>query len=177
MTLVGVINGDASLNVPDFRSAEHTFQLLNQVAGRAGRSKKNGDVIIQAFNIDHYSIVKAAQHDYMGFYQEEMSLRKKLNYPPYQNLALFKISGKNEQVVEKEIHKIAQYLRSSKKEDQVILGPNASSMPKMNQIYSMQVMVKYKKTKPLLPMCHFLQEYYRIQKQVNLDIDLSPMRL
>lgn len=177
VTLVGVLNGDATLNLPDFRSAERTFQLLNQVAGRAGRHQKKGDVLIQAFHIDHYSIVCASHHDYDTFYKEEMSIRKKLGYPPYQNLALFKISGKNEQQVEIEMKKVAQYLRKHCHEDQTILGPNACSMPKMNQIYSMQVMVKHKKTKPLLESCYFLLEHYRNVKTVNLDIDLAPIRV
>lgn len=91
VTLVGVVNGDATLNIPDFRSAERTFQLLNQVAGRAGRGKKLGKVIIQGFNINHYSIVCASNHDYIGFYNEEMKIRKSLVYPPFCNLALIKI--------------------------------------------------------------------------------------
>lgn len=177
VTLVGVINGDASLNLPDFRSAERTFQLLNQVAGRAGRAEKPGKVMIQAFNIDHYSIKTAAKHDYQAFYQQEMSLRKKLGYPPYQNLALIKMTGKDEKEVWKEITKIAKYLRKENEKDQIILGPNASSMPKVNQIYSVQIMIKYKHTKPLLQMCHFLIDLYQPHRKVNLDIDLSPMRL
>ena len=87
VTLVGVINGDATLNIPDFRSAERTFCLLNQVAGRAGRGEKQGKVIIQGFNINHYSIVCASKHDYIGFYNEEMRIRKSLVYPPFCNLA------------------------------------------------------------------------------------------
>ena len=76
VTLVGVINGDATLNIPDFRSAERTFELLNQVAGRAGRGEKQGKVIIQGFNINHYSIVAASEHNYIKFYNEEMRIRK-----------------------------------------------------------------------------------------------------
>ena len=95
VTLVGVINGDSSLNIPDFRSAERTFQLLNQVAGRAGRSDLKGEVIIQGFNIDNYSIKKASIHDYIGFYTEEMKLRKLLKYSPFYNLCLIKIKAKD----------------------------------------------------------------------------------
>lgn len=78
VTLVGVINGDASLNIPDFRSGERTFQLLNQVAGRSGRSNLNGEVIIQGFNIDHYSLICVKNNDYLSFYNKEISLRKSL---------------------------------------------------------------------------------------------------
>ena len=95
VTLVGVINGDASLNIPDFRSGERTFELLNQVSGRSGRSSKKGEVIIQGFNIDHYSIRLAASNDYKSFYDIEMKMRKKLNYPPYCDILLIKIMDKN----------------------------------------------------------------------------------
>jgi primosomal protein N' (replication factor Y) len=81
VTLVGVINADTTLNMPDFRSGERTFQLLNQVAGRAGRADLPGSVVIQGFNIDHYSIICAKNHDYISFYNEEMNIRKKLKYP------------------------------------------------------------------------------------------------
>jgi primosomal protein N' (replication factor Y) len=96
VTLVGVINGDASLSIPDFRSGERTFQLLNQVAGRAGRATKPGKVIIQGFNIDHYSILFASSHNYDSFYNEEMRIRKLLKYPPYYNLCSIKVKSKSE---------------------------------------------------------------------------------
>ena len=86
VTLVGVVNGDASLSVPDFRSGERTFQLLSQVAGRAGRADLPGEVIIQGFNVFHYSILFASNHDYISFYNEEMRIRKILKYPPFYNL-------------------------------------------------------------------------------------------
>ena len=91
VSLVGVINADTSLNIPDFRSSENTFSLLSQVAGRSGRSKCDGKVIIQCFNTDHYSIKYASVHDYYSFYKEDMAIRKKLNYPPYYNLCLIKL--------------------------------------------------------------------------------------
>ena len=83
VTLVGVINADASLNIPDYRSAERTFDLLSQVSGRAGRGKLDGEVILQGFNMDHYSILAASIHDYKAFYNKELQIRKKLDYPPY----------------------------------------------------------------------------------------------
>ena len=110
VTLVGVINGDATLNIPDFRSGERTYQLLNQVAGRAGRSDLLGEVIIQGFNIDHYSIIKASTHDYIGFYEEEMNIRKKLLYPPFYNIVLIKMQSKDENLLIKESDKIYAYL-------------------------------------------------------------------
>ena len=90
VTLVGVINADTSLNIPDFRSSENTFDLLCQTSGRSGRSKKQGKVIIQTFNKDHYAIKYSKMHDYVGFYNEEMDIRRKLKYPPYYLYLLFK---------------------------------------------------------------------------------------
>ena len=92
VTLVGVINADMSLNIPDFRSSERTFQLLCQVSGRAGRASKEGNVIVQAINNEHYSIKHAMKHDYFGFYQEEMNIRKILKYSPYNFLTVFLIT-------------------------------------------------------------------------------------
>ena len=83
VTLVGVINADTSLNIPDFRSSENTYSLLSQVAGRSGRSNKEGSVIIQTFNPDHYAIELTKRHDYLSFYKKEMDIRRRLKYPPY----------------------------------------------------------------------------------------------
>ncbi|MGC4431483.1 helicase-related protein, partial [Streptococcus suis] len=83
VTSVGVLNADTSLNLPDFRSSERTFQLLTQVAGRAGRGDKSGEVVIQTYNPDHYAIQLAKQQDYETFYRYEMNVRKQMSYPPY----------------------------------------------------------------------------------------------
>ncbi|MEG2351093.1 MAG: primosomal protein N', partial [Bacilli bacterium] len=95
VSLVGVINGDTSLNIPNFRSSEATFSLLNQVVGRAGRKDVLGEAIIQTYNPEHYSILCASNHDYKSFYNEEIKIRKKLNYPPYCFIILIKISSKD----------------------------------------------------------------------------------
>ena len=146
VTLVGVLNGDASLNIPDFRSGERTFQLLNQVAGRAGRSDLLGEVIIQAFNIDHYSLIYAKKHDYLNFYNEEMRIRKILKYPPFYNLCVVKIQGNDNIKCEEEANKIISYLKHNLK-DEIILGPSPSVIPKINNIYYYQILtqIKYKK--------------------------------
>ena len=99
VTLVGVINADTSLNIPDFRSSETTFSLLAQVAGRAGRSDKEGEVIIQTFNPEHYAIQYTKKHDYLGFYNREMSIRRELKYPPYYYICYVKISGKDNKYI------------------------------------------------------------------------------
>lgn len=176
VTLVGVINGDASLNIPDYRSSERTFNLLNQVSGRSGRSKKNGKVIIQGFNIDHYSIVMASKNDYIGFYNKEMSLRKLLNYPPYVNLTLIKVNGLKYDDVYNEIYKIYNYLKSSTI-DIVFLGPSNCNIPKINNKYYMQIIIKYKKTSLLMDSLRFINDKYKKNNKIHLDIDINPKNL
>lgn len=176
VTLVGVINGDASLNIPDFRSAERTYQLLNQVAGRSGRGNKPGEVIIQGFNIDHYSIVKACNNDYLGFYNEELNIRKTLKYSPYYNLCLIKIKSKNYNEVSTESNKIVNHLKSKKLNNTIILGPTPSIIPKINDIYNMQIIIKFKNTNDLMKELEFINNYYRVSKVV-VEIDINPIRI
>ena len=173
VTLVCVINGDASLNIPDFRSAERTFELLCQVAGRAGRDKIKGEVIIQGFNVDHYSMLCAKNNDYEKFYNEEMKIRKTLKYPPYYNLCLIKVSGKNYDNVFYEANKIVTYLKNNL--DNIILGPASANMPKINNIYYVQIIIKFKKTKDILSSLEFIKLHY--QNKINVDIDLNPLRI
>ena len=90
VTLVGVINADTSLMIPNYRSNEYTFQLLMQTAGRSGRGEKKGSVIIQTFNPEHYAITLASKHDYIDFFKQEMEVRRKLSYPPYYYLIYIK---------------------------------------------------------------------------------------
>ena len=176
VTLVGVINGDASLNIPDFRSAERTYQLLNQVSGRSGRGDKPGIVIIQGFNIDHYSIVKASQNDYVGFYHEELNIRKLLKYSPYYNICLIKVKSKNYDEVNSEAIKITNHLKNQKMNDVIVLGPSFSMMPKINDIYNMQIIIKYKKTDLIMKELEYINNHYRISK-VNVEIDINPIRI
>ena len=177
VTLVGVINGDASLSIPDFRSGERTFQLLNQVAGRAGRSLKPGKVIIQGFNIDHYSILCASNHDYISFYNEEMRLRKLLKYPPYYNLCSIKVRSKFEDRAMNEGKKIVDYLNGCLNSNNIVLGPSSSSMFKINNVYNVQIVIKYKKTIELVDKLSFINSRYVDNKDVLIDIDLNPYKI
>lgn len=176
VTLVGVLNGDSSLNLPDFRSAERTFQLLNQVAGRSGRSHKKGEVIIQGFNMDHYSITDAKEHNYQAFYEEEMCIRKILKYSPYYNLTLIKLKGKDMNELFKEGYKIVTFLREKKLNDTYILGPSTSLIPKINQIFTIQILLKYKDTKEIYPLLKTLSEMYSKEKIV-FDLDVNPIQM
>lgn len=177
VTLVGVINGDASLSIPDFRSGERTFQLLNQVAGRAGRADLPGDVIIQGFNMEHYSIVDASLHDYNSFYNEEMRIRKLLKYPPFYNLCSIKIKSKYEDKAFSEGNKIVSYLKSNLDSTNIILGPSSSNMLKINNIYNVQIVIKYKKTDSLIDKLLFISDKYIDSKDALIDIDLNPYKI
>lgn len=176
VTLVGVINGDQTLNIPDFRSAFKTYALLSQVAGRAGRSKKEGKVIIQGFNLDHYSINFAKNHDYHSFYDEEIKIRKKLEYPPFTNLSLIKIISTNYDECLKNANLIKNYLLRGKN-DYVVLGPTASIVPKVNNKYYFQVIIKYKNSLSIFPKLEFIKEKYKTNNRIQIDIDINPIKL
>ena len=175
VTLVGVLSGDSSLNIPDFRSAERTYQLLSQVAGRSGRSS-DGEVIIQGFNMEHYSIIYAKENDYESFYNEEMKIRKVLKYSPYYNLSTIKLKGKDINELFNEGYKIVEYLKSKNLKDTYILGPSTSMIPKINNIFSVQILLKYKDTKQIYPYLKELKEKYQKDK-ILLDIDMSPIQM
>lgn len=178
VTLVGVINADSTLNIPDFRSGERTFQLLNQVSGRAGRSNLKGEVIIQGFNINNYSIVCASNHDYKTFYEEEMKIRKKLNYPPFCNISKIEIKGKNYDEVFNEASKISKYLNDNKTDDSIIiLGPSACNIPKINDIYQVQIILKYKNTSHILEILSFILNKYKENKKINVDLDINSLKI
>lgn len=173
VTLVGVINADTSLNIPDFRSSENTFSLLSQVAGRSGRSKKMGEVVLQTFNPEHYAIQYVQEHDYLGFYQQEMKLRKTLKYPPYYYVCYVKISGKNADYVFKEAMKIKNsFVRNYK--STIILGPSPMSIFKMNNIYRYGIILKYKKEEQLKDILEKILDHYKSERDIRIDIDFNP---
>lgn len=175
VTVVGVINADSSLNIPDFRSAERTFDLLSQVAGRAGRSKYPGKVIMQGFNMDHYSIIFSSMHDYYSFYKEEMNIRKSLNYPPYYNLCVIKTSSNDNKLLYDENNKIVNFLRKNIK-SAIILGPSPCTIFKINNIYYYQIIIKYKKIEQINNELKILYEQY-FNKKIKLDIDINPYHI
>ena len=173
VTLVGVINGDAGLNVPDFRSSERTFQLLNQVSGRSGRSTKKGEVIIQGFNIDHYSIRLASINDYKTFYDYEMKIRKELNYPPFCDILLIKIMDKDIDKCFIEGNKIVNYLE---KTNLSVLGPSSALIPKINNIYIVQIIVKYKEYKKIYEKIKYINDHYK-ESKIKVLLEFNPIRL
>ena len=177
VTLVGVINADSSLNIPDFRSGERTFQLLSQVAGRAGRSDSAGEVVIQTYNNNHYSIILARKHDYLSFYKEEMKVRKMLNYTPYYYIILVRISTKDYKLSFEEAKKVGDYLKNNLCSNTIVLGPSMASVFRVDNVYHQQCIIKYKKDDKLREVLIFIDNMYKNNSKVNVEIDIEPNRL
>ena len=177
VTLVGVINADVSLNIPDFRSSERTFQLLCQVSGRAGRAENPGEVVIQTYNNDHYSIMLSRSHDYLAFYKEEMKIRKQLNYTPYYYLILVKITTSDYEASFEEARKIGDYLKQNLSSDTFVLGPAMASVFRVDNVYHQQCIIKYKKDDKLRRVLMDIDERYKNNSKVNVEIDVEPNRL
>lgn len=176
VTLVGVINADASLNIPDFRSSERTYELLSQVAGRAGRKDLSGNVVIQGFNIDHYSIELSKKHNYELFYNEEIKIRKALNYPPFCNLAFIYLKGKDINTLNKEGQNIVNFLKK-KIDNAVVLGPSMANVFKINNIYNVQIIIKYKSLKTIYEYLDYLNKHYLLNSKLTFEIDINPLRM
>ena len=148
ITLVGIVCADLSLNFPDFRAGEQTFQLLAQVAGRAGRGDKPGRVILQTYTPDHFSITAAREQDYRAFYEREIAFREGLGYPPYSRMIQLKISGKDKkktarhaEAVGERCQMVRQRLFGGPREVD-ILGPVEASMAKVANRYRWQILLK-----------------------------------
>lgn len=179
VTLVGVVNADTGLWVPDYNAAERTFELLTQVAGRAGRAEKAGEVIIQTYNPEHYAIELAQTQDYERFYAYEMQMRHAGNYPPYYYTVLISIASKREQNAAREAFKIKRKLASSLHSNTIILGPTPSAISRLKNQYYYQILVKYKKEDNLNDLLHQIQNSAQEIKKygLNVYIDNEPERI
>ena len=177
VTLVGVVSIDSSLTSPDYRASENTFQLLSQVSGRAGRSESKGEVIIQTFNPDHYAITLAKNHDYIGFYKEEMKIRKMLKYSPYYYMVLLSITSKDYELGFKEANKIGSYIRNNISNDSIVLGPTMANMFKVNNIYHYQIIIKYRKDDSLMKVLKFIIDMQVKNNKIDVSIDFNPSRI
>lgn len=177
VTLVGIINADESLNIPDFRSGENTFSLLSQVSGRAGRSDLPGSVVIQTFNPDNKTLGFVSSHDYMGNYKYEMEIRKKLKYPPYYYLVSLKVISKDYQAASKESTKVAEYMRKNLSKTSIILGPSTANVFKINNYYRFQIVIKYRFDDKLMDVLKFIDNQYILNKTTNIEIDIDPIRI
>ena len=176
VTLVGVINADTSLNIPDFRSSENTYSLLSQVAGRSGRSKKDGSVVIQTFNPDHYAISLTKYNDYLKFYEKEMAIRRQLKYPPYFYLCNIRISGEDSAYIFNEALKIKRSLDRNLN-NFIILGPSSSSLFKINNIFRYNIILKYKSDLGLREVLEKIIDHYKTNKKIKVDVDFNPSQM
>ena len=179
VTLVGVINADTGLWFSDYNASEKTFELLTQVAGRAGRADKEGEVLIQTYNPEHYAIQLAKTQDYERFYGYEMNVRHAGNYPPYFFTVLISIAAKKEQNAAREAFKIKRYLTKELHAETIILGPTPSAISRVKNQYYYQILVKYKKEPNLNKLLHHVQDSAQEAKKYGLSIfiDNEPERI
>ncbi|MDI6804915.1 MAG: primosomal protein N' [Bacteroidota bacterium] len=185
VTLVGVISADTQMLLPDFRSAERTFQLLTQVAGRAGRSGlMKGEVIIQTYQPKHYTLKHVLTHDYLGFFSEEIKGRVELKYPPFSRMALIEIKGEDESDVIRQSNKLFQLFKNEKTK-LIYLGPSEAAISKLNKQYRWHILLKDLKSndpsgkilREVLTsvMQKFHQSDFKKSKDVKIIVDVDPV--
>lgn len=180
VTLVGALLADLSLNLPDFRAAERTFQLLSQVAGRSGRGQDPGRVIIQTYAPDHYAIRFLMAHDYTGFFEAESEFRRALNYPPFSRLVSLRLDGPKLEEVEKKARVLASKLRElqhaqSKYREQIdVLGPATAPIERLRNRYRWQILLRSKQSTTLLEFARKARELSTTARGVRLHVDVDP---
>jgi primosomal protein N' (replication factor Y) len=186
ITLVGIICADLSLSFPDFRAAEQTFQLLAQVAGRAGRGVSPGSVILQTYNPDHFSILAARDQDFKSFYTQEVSFRKALSYPPFSRMIQLKISGKDKLKTQEQAERLGELCHALKIKNPALyervdlMGPIAASLTKIAERYRWQILLKGMRAKALHQfVSQLLFEHPTIfnSRTVRVVIDVDPISL
>ncbi|MFB1049623.1 primosomal protein N' [Paraliobacillus sp. JSM ZJ581] len=180
VTLVGVLAADSMLHIPDFRASEKTFQLLTQVSGRAGRHQLPGEVIVQTYTPEHYSIELAAMYDYDSFFKKEMLIRKTYQYPPYYYLTLITVSHPNQLKVMEITKTISLLLRKHLSDQARILGPTPSPIAKIKDRYRYQCMIKYKNEPNQRNILKKILAYFEGDMRKDdlfIQIDLQPYQL
>ena len=172
VTLVGVLAADSSINISDYRANERTYQLLTQVIGRAGRGEKPGRAIIQTYSPDEFSIQMAKQQNYEKFYNTEINMREKLNYPPFCDIIIGVLSGTNERNVEKCANDLYELLKPFFE----VYTPIPAPISKINENYRWRVLIKTNaidENMEILKEC--LSNFYKIKNDdVNLNLDINP---
>lgn len=177
VTLVGIINADTTLNIPDFRSNERTFALLYQASGRAGRSNILGKVIIQTYNPDNYVLNCVKNNDFNSFYNYEMNIRKLLKYPPYYYLVSLKIISSDYNVALDNANKVFKYLKDNIDSSSIVLGPTTANLFKFNNMYRFQIVIKYRFDNKLMKVLKDLDNIYINDNKTNLEIDIDPIHI
>ena len=179
VTLVGIIYADVALHQPDFRAGERTFQLLTQVAGRAGRGDVEGEVFVQAFTPFHPAIQFARRHDFVGFYHQEMEFREPLKYPPFSRIALLTLKGRNEEKVnfsashlKRELDKTLAGLK-----DLIVAGPAPAALERAETFYRYQIMLRYPQMSALSKRLAEITQHLVLPEGVSLAVDIDPVDL
>ena len=179
ISVVGVITADTILNLPDFRSAERTFQLITQVAGRTGRGDIKGEVIVQTYTPGHYSIQAARKHDYQKFYNKEIKLRNQLNYPPFSKLINIIIEGKKNEKVIRGANDLGSFFDNYQSEILELLGPSPAPIEKLRGKYRWQIILKFSKYNKRKHILDEIKEKflpYKL-KSVKFNIDVDPISM
>jgi len=177
VTLVGVVSADTTLNMPDFRAAERTFQLLTQVSGRSGRGGQPGTVVIQTLNPGHYAIRRTREHDFAGFYGDEIDLRRDLQYPPFSRMVNLVVSGTGREQVEKAAARLGQRAKKLADGDgtrtrPTVIGPMEAPLGKVRGRYRWQVLVRGRQVRPLHAFVRRLIEGIEIPGcEIRVDVD------
>ena len=179
VTLVGIIYADMALHQPDFRAGERTFQLLTQVAGRAGRGDIEGEVFVQAFTPFHPAIQYARRHDFNGFFEQELEFRKQLNYPPFSRVALLTLKGRSEDKVKFSAEHLKRELDKLKIElkDLIISGPAAAPLARAESFYRYQIMLRTRAMSRLSQALAKITETISFPDDVTLAVDIDPVNL
>lgn len=181
VTLVGILAADMSINIPDYRAAERTFQIITQVAGRAGRGDKQGEVLIQTYTPQHYSLQYAVNYDYEGFYEKEFTVRAMMKYPPFGKLLLINGTSKKEELLKNFMHKITMVIKPLVESclDIEILGPIPCMISKVKENYRWQIVIKgefdsyfSKNIKEIL-----YDENKNVYNDIRISMDINPNNL
>ncbi|MBI4353620.1 MAG: primosomal protein N' [Candidatus Omnitrophica bacterium] len=174
VTLVGVISADTALNLPDFRAGERTFDLLTQVAGRAGRGDRPGRVIIQTFCPTHYAIRAASQHDYHAFYRAEIAMRRRFRLPPCVRLVDLTVQGRGEQRVERAARELATALKVRITRSISLLGPAPHRLSVLRGNHRWHVVLKAKRVEPMLAVVRATLQEGRRFRGLPVIVDVDP---
>jgi primosomal protein N' (replication factor Y) len=181
VTLVGIVNADISLNVPDFRAAERTFQLITQVAGRSGRGDKEGEVIVQTYNPEHYAIVHASRQDYVGFAGEELPYRERLFYPPVYRLGRLLFQGPNAGWLEEIMSALAEYVRiqypAGRTADHFLLGPTPAPFARLNNLHRQHLIIKARTAGHLHELIRAMTSGFPVPSGIQTVVEIDPLSL
>ena len=181
VTLVGILAADISLYSDDYRAGERTFQLLTQAAGRAGRGKEKGEVVIQTYNPEHYSIEAAARQDYEGFYWEEIRYRELMGYPPVEQLMAILMTGADEKLLETAAEYLKEYAQKMDKNHLLtIIGPASPYVGKVNDIYRKILYLKCEEYDMLIKAKNRLEQYIEVHsgfQTLRIQFDFNPMNI